>query len=120
MRLWLTKQEIEKIKDERDKIRDECDKMREDKRQTEHRLNVLSCAEHIHFMAHNFQIAGGVGQHDVLFSEDDFYKWAEKANYQPFVHAALDLLVQTGKAKPAETISGQWYIGWFTPSTSGK
>jgi hypothetical protein len=100
MHLWRSKEEIGKIRDERDKMRKEASEMK-------HRLDVLSCAELIHFMAHQIKIAEGT--HDVLFSEEQMYEWAEKPKWGIYVHPALQLLKEKGLAVES-TIPGCYYI----------
>lgn len=98
--LWRSKEEIAKIREEREQ-------MREERRQMEYRLNVQSCAEHIHMMAN--VVKGQQGSHDVLFSEDEIYEWAREANWGQYAHAALQLLREKGLAE-LSTEPNHYYI----------
>lgn len=100
MRLWRTKEEIEKVKAERLKLE-------KDRQNEEYRLNILACAEWIHFKAHNEKIRAGF--HDVLFSEDEIYGWTQNHGMGQFTHPALLFLREKGLAKESD-MPGEWYI----------
>lgn len=98
-------------------MREEIRALKLERQQAEYNLQVKCCASVIHFIAHQKKIAAGTPE--LMFTEEDFRDWTRRGGYEPYVDAALQLLVKEGEAKETEK-PGYWDIVWSNSSSDRR